>query len=47
MRPRLTYAVQVGSSVKVKWQDCKFCPTAEAPLGETKWRQPVVVTQRY
>lgn len=40
----LSCPVQVGSSVKVKWQNCKFCLTAEAPLRETKWRQPVVVT---
>lgn len=36
--------VQVGLSVRVKWQHCKFCMTAEAPLRETKWHQPVVVT---
>lgn len=41
---RLYCPVQAGSSVKVKWQDCKFCLTAEDPLRETKWHQPVVVT---
>lgn len=44
MWPLCSCPVQVGSSVTVKWQDCKFCLTAEAPLRETKWRQPVVVT---
>lgn len=37
--------VQVGTRVKVKWQRCKFSPTAEDPLGETKWHQPVAVAQ--
>lgn len=40
----LSRPVQPGSSVKVKWQDCKFSLTAQAPLRETKWHQPVVVT---
>lgn len=44
MWPRLSGSVQVGSSVKVKWQNCKFSLTAQAPLREYKCRQPVVVT---
>lgn len=40
----LSRPVQAGSSVKVKWQDCKFSLTAQVPLRETKWHQPVVVT---